>query len=121
MLRNCEGEILLEKRPPSGIWGSLWSLPETSPETNLSEWCADFYSSKILRTAYWPSFKHSFSHFHLHITPVLIDIENLASAIRETTDRIWYNPSSPEECGLASPVKKLLQELAAQPDAASRI
>ena len=22
------GEVLLEKRPPTGIWGGLWSLPE---------------------------------------------------------------------------------------------
>ncbi len=28
VLRNRDGCILLQRRPPSGIWGGLWSLPE---------------------------------------------------------------------------------------------
>jgi len=28
ILRNKNGQVLLEQRPPSGIWGGLWSLPE---------------------------------------------------------------------------------------------
>ena len=115
LLRNKNGDILLQKRPPTGIWGSLWSLPELSPDTNINNWCTEFYSGKILNINYWPSFRHTFSHFHLHITPVLINIEDpkgsisTAKQIREIADTIWYNPKMPVECGLASPVKKLLE------------
>lgn len=110
LLRNKNGDILLQKRPPTGIWGSLWSFPELSPDIDINNWCAKFYTDKILNINYWPSFRHTFSHFHLHITPVLINIEEpSAKQIRETVDTLWYNPKMPIECGLASPVKKLLE------------
>jgi A/G-specific adenine glycosylase len=28
LLRTMDGEVLLERRPPAGIWGGLWSFPE---------------------------------------------------------------------------------------------
>ncbi len=40
VLRNQSGEIMLEKRPPSGIWGGLWSFPELGDAT-LQDWCLD--------------------------------------------------------------------------------
>src|SRR5690554_7293762 len=33
ILEDNEGRILLERRPPSGIWGGLWSLPELDPRS----------------------------------------------------------------------------------------
>jgi A/G-specific adenine glycosylase len=29
------GEILFEKRPPLGIWGGLWSLPELALDADV--------------------------------------------------------------------------------------
>ncbi len=54
----CGDEVLLEKRPSSGIWGGLWSLPE-------SEVCPE--NAQLL-----PKLTHSFTHFKLHIQPVKI-------------------------------------------------
>src|SRR5215510_12035496 len=33
------GEVLLEKRPPSGVWGGMWCLPETARKTDLEADC----------------------------------------------------------------------------------
>ena len=30
---------LLERRPPAGVWGGLWSFPECPPEVPVEEWC----------------------------------------------------------------------------------
>ena len=34
MLRDPAGDILLQQRPPQGIWGGLWSFPELHSERN---------------------------------------------------------------------------------------
>lgn len=136
LIRNLLGQILLEKRPPSGIWGSLWSLPECSPDTHIQTWCRQFYPSEILNITHLPSFRHTFSHFHLHITPVLIEMKdqlpetlshpsgapsptsergNLARiSLQETSERIWYNPNNPQDLGLPGPVKKMLLALSSK-------
>ena len=70
VLENEQGEILLEKRPPAGIWGGLWSFPEYSSDTELVDWIKTraVLVSEALTTL--PQIRHSFSHFHLDITPV---------------------------------------------------
>jgi A/G-specific adenine glycosylase len=66
-------EIYLQKRPSSGIWGGLWSFVECddtphSIEKSLLEFDQ---SASIIR--HLPVFKHTFTHYHLHIHPVVID------------------------------------------------
>ena len=36
ILSDSDGKVLLEKRPPTGIWGGLWSLPEAENEQALA-------------------------------------------------------------------------------------
>jgi len=51
ILTNDRSEVLLEQRPPSGIWGGLWSLPETTAapddETALVDWCRERLGCRI--------------------------------------------------------------------------
>lgn len=37
ILEDTKGRILLERRPPTGIWGGLWSLPELDPAYGTDE------------------------------------------------------------------------------------
>ncbi len=87
LLRNNENAILLEKRPPTGIWGGLWSLPEC-PEKNIKEWCQQNYHSQIGKLEYWPMFRHTFSHFHLDITPVIVPIKKWSPPLMESSSLI---------------------------------
>ncbi|HEX7763114.1 MAG TPA: NUDIX domain-containing protein, partial [Cellvibrio sp.] len=59
----------------------------------------------------WNSYRHTFSHYHLDITPVLIQLAKSPRTIGEATTH-WYNPHQPDALGLAAPVKKLLEKLA---------
>jgi A/G-specific adenine glycosylase len=69
MIRDGRGHILLQRRPPAGIWGGLWGLPECSAH-DVRAWCRDALGLEIETGERWPTLRHSFSHFHLDIHPV---------------------------------------------------
>ena len=109
MLRNKSGDVLLQQRPSQGIWGGLWSFPEISLEDDLE----DFLMSQGFKPAsieYWDSLRHSFSHYHLDITPVVIQLTKAPPGVGEKAIH-WYNLHQPQALGLAAPVKKLLEKL----------
>jgi len=109
LLGNAAGEILLERRPPAGIWGGLWSLPEIDHEQPLDDWCRECIGSGVRVVEEWPSVRHTFSHFELEITPVLARTEHAAAGVRETGSRVWCRPEGRGERGLAAPVERLLE------------
>lgn len=107
-------QILLYKRPPMGIWGSLWSLPEISgqPEKKLiGTFCRQNF--RISVTDYQPlePFRHTFSHYHLDIFPVVITLKKEPARIMEAEQQIWYNPMEPKPVGLPKPVVSILRGL----------
>lgn len=104
--------VLLEKRPPSGIWGGLWSFPESgSTENALSHPILTGYVPS-LPPSVQPGFRHTFSHYHLDITPLLVDVAPQSGHTMEPGRYLWYNLCNAPEVGLAAPVKQLLQQLA---------
>lgn len=109
MIRDNEHNILLEQRPPMGIWGGLWSFPETTL-TEIADWCAH-QGYQIRQQQQWAEFRHTFSHYHLDITPVIIDIHKSPNKIMESGHYVWYNIEQPNTLGLSSPVSKLLESL----------
>jgi len=124
MLRNPSGEILLEQRPGQGIWGGLWGFPELSPEQSPEDHAREHYAP-VADTETWDSYRHSFSHYHLEITPVLLQLAREPEVVREAGGAVWFRLDQPENLGLAAPVKKLLQQLSqldpSQPSAALAI
>lgn len=118
LLRNKQGHVLLEQRPPSGLWGGLWCFPQCDvgagkslPESQLR----DALNARALierARAPLPAFRHTFSHFHLDIEPLLLDVSPAQKSIRESSGQAWVAPESPGTLGLAAPVVKLLALLA---------
>ncbi|MEX2327737.1 MAG: A/G-specific adenine glycosylase [Pseudomonadales bacterium] len=109
LVENAAAELLLEKRDSRGVWGGLWSFPECAPG-ELDETLANFPPGSS-RDDLSP-FRHTFTHFHLDITPVHINLPDTADyEIREASKRCWYSLTQPVEIGLAGPVTKLINEL----------
>jgi A/G-specific adenine glycosylase len=111
ILRNHQGEIYLQKRPPSGIWGGLWCLPELTSDTNVEHWCQTELGLHITQQQLLTEFRHTFSHFHLLIQPIQATVSKVNHTIHETQSSIWFSPINPPRIGLASPIKKLLAKL----------
>lgn len=104
IMENEQGELLLEQRPPTGLWGGLWSFPECEKselESRLVQELIDPAAIEILS-----EFRHTFTHFYLDITPIKLTVSSLQQ-IKEAKQQ-WYSPQSPSEIGLTRPVTKLL-------------
>ncbi|MDY1047555.1 A/G-specific adenine glycosylase [Pseudomonas coleopterorum] len=110
LLANREGAILLYRRPSSGLWGGLWSLPQLDDLNDLDH-LADQHALHLLGRRQLPALTHTFSHFQLAIDPWLVQVEQTAHHVAEA-DWLWYNLATPPRLGLAAPVKKLLQHAA---------
>ncbi len=111
LLRDATGRILLQRRPPSGIWGGLWVLPECSSDQDAGDWCRTCYGLDAAIEAPWPRVRHRFTHFQLDITPIPARLMGSTTKIMENTDVVWYNVHQPDARGLAAPVRQLLQQL----------
>ncbi len=105
-------KVLLEKRPATGIWGSLWSFPECLDMTAAEAFCAQRPGFDSDTANIWKSLRHTFSHFHLEITPVQLSVDASRCGIMDSARWLWYPLDHSIPVGLAAPVKKLLQQLA---------
>lgn len=111
MLQNRNGDILLEQRPPQGIWGGLWSFPELACGADPLDFCLD-QGATAHRSETWSTYRHTFSHYHLDITPVWLLLGKEPDRIMANDRLLWYNKRQPPAIGLAAPVKRLLAQLA---------
>ncbi len=111
LVMNQQGQVLLEKRPPAGIWGGLWSFPELAMEENAAGWLQARSAAGDVKIRNLPARRHSFSHFHLHIHPRLILLRKPGWQVLDGDGQVWYNLSQTQKCGLATPVQQLLREL----------
>lgn len=111
LIRDESGQVLLEKRPPAGIWGGLWCLPELPVNEDAERWCRANLDVKITPDGVLAPRRHTFSHFHLLMHPRRFLLKKPGSLVLDGDRLVWYNPGQPDERGLAAPVQRLLQEL----------
>lgn len=107
LIQNEAGEVLLAQRPLSGIWGGLWCPPEVDELKPAPE----VANHRLILDKPLPMFRHTFSHYHLDITPVPATLDKPAQLVAENENLLWYSPAAPQALGLAAPVKALLQSL----------
>ena len=116
-----DGEVLLEQRPGSGIWGGLLSLPEVEGHVALGDaapaMLAPVQASMAAALARFGELEevqallplvHVFTHYKLHIFP-----HKVTPVARPATPPgcVWWKLADIEQAALPAPVKKLLLEL----------
>nr|WKF58206.1 Adenine DNA glycosylase [Paraburkholderia busanensis] len=103
--------VMLEKRPPSGIWGGLWSLPEAADEAALAERARAFGSAGTVSPL--APLTHVFTHFKLDIEPRLAELGHGVGVLAALgdADTAWVSLSDLDSFGVPAPVRKLLDSL----------
>jgi A/G-specific adenine glycosylase len=113
MLVLFDGDaVLLEKRPPAGIWGGLWSLPEAADEAALAERSHAFGGAGALERL--TPFTHTFTHFKLEIEPRAADVDADGARLAPEagdSETAWVPLGNLDAYGVPAPVRKLLDSL----------
>jgi len=104
------GKILLHARPPCGIWGGLWSLPEMPSDGDVRAYSAAQLGCELGAMVALEPLRHGFSHFTLDIQPYRCVVRRLLSRAEEPRSA-WYALAQAENAGVPAPVKKLLGRL----------
>ncbi len=113
---NEAGALLLERRPPSGIWGGLWSLPEWRPSTesrqDLDHWIEAEFGLNISSYKKLNDFNHTFTHFKLQISPIVLQVSRRAiDSVMEKQPLFWYKADQFSQIGLPTPIKKVVGQI----------
>ena len=101
--------VLLEQRPPVGIWGGLLSLPELPDGISAEVFSQQRFACEIYDVSSAPTRSHSFTHFHLQIQPLICAVTPRPRAME--TGATWVALDAINRTALPTPVKKLLSEL----------
>ena len=109
IVRGSEGDVLLEQRPQEGIWGGLWNPPERAADYADSSFLAeyDLDAGEVLQGS---PFRHTFSHYHLDITPVFVALNGaLPTLITDGDTALWYQPEGgQQQLGLSAVAVNLI-------------
>ena len=102
------GEVLLERRPPTGVWAGLWSLPEMEPEADPARHCRRRFGAQVSAREPLPGLEHVFTHFHLTITPQPCTVRRWPARAEEP-GLVWLPFAEAGGAALPAPIKKLLR------------
>jgi A/G-specific adenine glycosylase len=103
-------DILLEKRGPAGIWGGLWCLPQFDED---DEELVEYVQRKgwqVEEQIALPVFTHTFTHFKLHITPLLLNLVHKPLQVHQAKS-MWLNVNEALGAAIPTPVRQLLSGL----------
>ena len=105
-----QNEVLLEKRPQTGIWGGLWSLPEIDMHEIAIEVAQSRLGLEVEAEEPLAIMNHAFTHFKLAITPQPLLV--IKQPLREQApNMIWLPIDDAISAAIPTPVRKILQLL----------
>ena len=101
-------EILLQKRPSSGIWGGLWSFPE-APAKDVEGYCRLALGCEILARKELETLEHGFTHFRLRIHPLELAVRPKIAA--RDGGGMWIDLDDAHGAAIPTPVRTLIGRL----------
>jgi A/G-specific adenine glycosylase len=114
LIMQCNGQIMMEKRPSPGIWGGLWSFPETDDVENAAKICVSRFGRKAEAVEPMVTIEHGFTHFSLTISALVCRVTQPGPEAEEP-GRVWVTPEDAERYAIPVPVRKLIEALQASP------
>lgn len=109
VIRNVNGDVLLQKRPPSGLWGGLWCLPQIDREKAAIATASRELEMTLEQCDTGIEQRHSFTHYHLDYTPVYAMVTRVGRVLDAETK--WVDPKRPGVIGLPRPIDQILKKL----------
>jgi len=108
LLLQRHGEVLLEKRPATGVWAGLWSLPEVAVEADAVAHCQTRFAAEVALQPKLPAIEHGFTHFRLTLHPQPCVVHAWPRRAEEP-GLLWLSLDDAASAALPAPIKKLLR------------
>ena len=106
-----DNEVMLEKRPPTGIWGGLWSLPEISMTDIATEVVVTRFGLQTEADNPQEIIRHAFTHFKLDITPQPLQVIAKPLQAHAANQVVWLPISEAITAAIPTPVRNILLRL----------
>ena len=111
LLENIHGQLLLQRRPPTGIWASLWTLPQADTDALMRQWFAHQAHGDYDAAQELPPIVHTFSHYRLHLRALRLRKVAPRDRVGDNEDLRWIARDELATLGLPAPIRKLLDSL----------
>ena len=110
LVEDDRGRVLLQRRPPTGVWAALWSLPEHADAAASRDWfdqhlAGDFAQAEVLAPVL-----HGFTHYRLRILPMRVAGVRPRDAVGNNPGLRWASRAELQAIGLPAPVRRLLED-----------
>jgi A/G-specific adenine glycosylase len=111
LIQHTDHGWLLEQRPPAGIWGGLWCLPELDIADDIEQ-ALQGWGLNVGNIEEMPVYRHTFSHFHLDMSPCVVQVKT-QSRVAEPSGICWQRDL--QSLALATPTQRLLTSVTDRP------
>ena len=109
VIQRPDEAVLMLRRPPTGIWAGLWSLPTLDDGESPRDWCRRVIGCSPQNHAELSPIRHGFSHFELEIRPIHLLLSTPSSGIRESDQWRWHDGA--QNLGMPAPIRRLVESL----------
>jgi A/G-specific adenine glycosylase len=109
LIEDTDGRVLLHRRPPAGVWASLWSLPEHEGLDEARRWFDVHLDGDFDAAEGDDAVVHGFSHYRLRIQPLRIARAVPRDAVSDNADLRWTARADLQSVGLPAPVRRMLE------------
>ena len=106
-MEDNAGRVLMQRRPPTGVWASLWSLPQFDTIDARDRWLDE--QGRIAASGELESIEHVFTHFRLQLHPLRARLITVKTHVGDNDDRRWIARSELAEIGIPAPIRRLLE------------
>jgi A/G-specific adenine glycosylase len=110
LLRDADGRVLLQRRPSSGVWAALWSLPEAPDHAAARDWFDAHVAGDHDDGIALAEIQHAFTHYRLRLHPVAW--HGVALHASPDPDALrWVVPADFDALGIPAPIRTLITSL----------
>ena len=113
LLVDARDRVLLQRRPATGVWAALWSLPEAPDHALAREWFHGHVDASYDHGETLPVIDHGFTHYHLQLQPLRWPRVAMRAKVADNDDLRWAGRNEWASLGIPAPIRKLLEETVA--------